>query len=171
MNSRQGVWWRPFVLREPHLAHYVPGHDWNLPLVANEETRCGLQVGDLPTGTMTLDWRQDRRWTCPECVKGMQPGSVEPEGRSTGRTEKGWQTHAIRSDIGAELRRLRQFVGLSQMDVATLCGVDVSTISRWERGRHQHTHRSKDRLIRAALQALRSGRTTPDSGAGPSAYA
>jgi transcriptional regulator with XRE-family HTH domain len=58
-------------------------------------------------------------------------------------------------DLGVELRRLREVVGLSQLEVAYLCQVDVSTISRWERGRHQHTHRSKDRAIRLALQALR----------------
>lgn len=56
--------------------------------------------------------------------------------------------------IGEKLRELREQIGLSQMEVAILCGVDVSTISRWERGRHQHTHRSKDRQIRAALEAL-----------------
>jgi transcriptional regulator with XRE-family HTH domain len=56
--------------------------------------------------------------------------------------------------IGEQLRELREIVGLSQMDVAILCRVDVSTISRWERGRHQHTHRSKDRQIRSALEAL-----------------
>ena len=56
--------------------------------------------------------------------------------------------------IGQQIAELRERVGLSQMDVAVLCGVDVSTISRWECNRHKHTHRSKDRQIRAALQAL-----------------
>lgn len=58
-------------------------------------------------------------------------------------------------DIGTELRELRELIGLSQMEIAFLCRVDVSTISRWERGRHKHTHRSRDRQIRMALRALR----------------
>jgi len=56
--------------------------------------------------------------------------------------------------VGARVRHLRETIGLSQMDVAKLCDVDISTVSRWERGRHQHTHRSKARQIRAALEAL-----------------
>jgi transcriptional regulator with XRE-family HTH domain len=58
-------------------------------------------------------------------------------------------------DIGVELRRLREAISFSQLQVAVLCRVDVSTISRWERGRHQHTHRSKDRQIRHAVEVLR----------------
>jgi len=58
-------------------------------------------------------------------------------------------------DLGFELRRLRKAIRFSQMEVAFLCKVDVSTISRWERGRHQHTHTSKDRTILQALQVLR----------------
>jgi transcriptional regulator with XRE-family HTH domain len=56
--------------------------------------------------------------------------------------------------LGEHLKELREFIHLTQREVSMLCDVDVSTISRWERGLHQHTHRSKDRQLRRALQAL-----------------
>lgn len=61
----------------------------------------------------------------------------------------------MQRNVGVELRELRTRIPLSQAEAAFICGVDVSTISRWERGAIQHTHRTKDRRLRWALSTLR----------------
>lgn len=41
---------------------------------------------------------------------------------------------ATKNDIGGNLRRLRLAAGMSQTDVATVCGVEKSRLSRYENG-------------------------------------
>jgi len=58
--------------------------------------------------------------------------------------------------LGKQLQALRIVIGLSQRHVASLCKVDVSTVSRWERGLQSPlAHRSRNRGIRSAFEALR----------------
>jgi DNA-binding transcriptional regulator YiaG len=56
-------------------------------------------------------------------------------------------------ELGAELRRLRLAAGLTQFQLAISNGVDVSTISRWERG-HYPRSGPKHRKIRLAVWHL-----------------
>lgn len=58
------------------------------------------------------------------------------------------------SDLGKQMRELRLFVGLSQMELAVLCRCDISTISRWERGIGSRSHRKTERSVKLALEAL-----------------
>jgi transcriptional regulator with XRE-family HTH domain len=54
---------------------------------------------------------------------------------------------------GAELRTLRQALGLSQLELAQRLGRARYTISRWETGRH----RIRDgRTLRLAIEGLRA---------------
>lgn len=71
---RKGTWLRPMVLRVPMLAHYLPGHELNEPVLGGEAARCGRMVYSFPPGAMRQDWRApwSSPWTCKDCVEGLQ---------------------------------------------------------------------------------------------------
>ena len=50
-------------------------------------------------------------------------------------------------NLGDRIREYRRVHGLSQKKLASLLGIDPSTISAWERGEHQPTKRLLDKLI------------------------
>lgn len=79
------------------------------------------------------------------------PDSAEPMLHSV---RDGRRDCAELEDVGAELKRLRDFIGLTQLQAAYLCRVDVSTISRWERELHT-IQRAKRRQVYQVLNALR----------------
>jgi molybdopterin-binding protein len=60
------------------------------------------------------------------------------------------------SRTAPEIRRLRETLGLSQADLASLLGTHTMTVSRWERGKLTPSEHH-ERLLTAFAQALERG--------------
>jgi len=60
--------------------------------------------------------------------------------------------------LGQEFKRIRKYLGLSQVAAAEICGVSEQTVSHWETGKRQFNHPDQTVLIRQALAKLKRRR-------------
>lgn len=65
---------------------------------------------------------------------GVGQSAHSPATRDTRGIVPPAEREALAAGLGAELRKLRAKAGLTQARVAGLCGMDVSTVKRFERG-------------------------------------
>src|SRR5437763_874861 len=57
-------------------------------------------------------------------------------------------------DLFDRFRQLLALSGLSYRRAGQICGVDTSTVYRWNHGVQRHTHRGKDDALRAGIETI-----------------
>jgi transcriptional regulator with XRE-family HTH domain len=115
----------------------------------------------VPAGTLGAAFRE-RRWS-----RGLEQWEAAEEIGVSVATYRAWETNRMKPDLrnipaairfvgldwrpqhaslGGRIRRMRTAAGLSVAQLATLLGVDPSTVLGWEAGLHEPSARSAAKL-------------------------
>jgi transcriptional regulator with XRE-family HTH domain len=57
--------------------------------------------------------------------------------------------------LGQEFRRVRKFLGMTQVEAADYCGVSLMSVNVWENDHRQFNSKDQSKLIRQSLNRLK----------------
>lgn len=133
-------------------------------------SHCGTEAQHMYVAKQD-DYYQDLTY-CPTCERVMQSRIFEVIYRADTDTPDDARHDAVIQralngkskvyglQVGKDIRRLRQQLGLRLKDAAALIGVPIQTVSCWEHGLINTDANANARRLLAALQALAGERQT-----------